>query len=125
MAPPPTPAQSCPASAAQSGRNASSIRLDGTPSRLRTPAAESTVRPEATPRLFPGRAPDTRSAMNERSSLVMDLAFEKPELQERDHAQEQQQHHGQCRGVRRIPEPEADFVNVIEQQFSRIVGAAT
>src|ERR1700737_1839701 len=124
MAPRPTPARSCPASAAQSGRNASSTRPDGMQSRSRTPAAESTVRPEATLRLFPDRAPGTWNAMNERSSLVMHLAFQKPELQQRDYAQEQQQHHGQCRGIRGIPEPEAELINVIEQKFGRVIGAA-
>src|SRR5450432_2953703 len=123
MAPRPTLARNCRASAGPSGRNALRIRPDETRSRSRTPAAVSTARRAATRRSSRARDRGSRLAMDGSQSLVMHLALQEPELEERDDTEKHQQHHGQRGGIRRIPEPEADLIDVIEEQLGGVVGA--
>src|ERR1043166_9082144 len=85
-------------------------------------AAKSITARAATRPPFPARAPP-RAARRRRSS-VMYPPFEENILAERGRREAGEQHHGQRRGVGRIPEGEADLIDVIEQQGGGIVGAA-
>src|SRR5437016_924077 len=57
-------------------------------------------------------------------SLVMDATLEEAELCERHQPQNREQHDGQRSRVCRIPEPEPDFVDIVEQELGCIVRPA-
>ena len=110
-------------------RSASRTRPDGTPSTPRRAAAAPTARRAATRRRSRARA--RRRAARRRGSqaligtlTVMRPALEEHELRERGRAEQHQQHHRQRGRVGRVPEAEADLVDVVEQQRRRVVGPA-
>ena len=51
-------------------------------------------------------------------------ALEERELENRHGGEQREQHHRQRCRVRRVPEPETDLEDVIEQQLGRVVGTA-
>src|SRR5207253_11381456 len=103
------------ASGARRARTGWKIPPDGTRSRRRTRAAESTARRAARHRrsLVLDR---TRACDGPRCSSVVHPALEKSEL-----AQRGQSEHGEKQGrtrrrIRWVPEPETDLVDVVEQE---------
>src|SRR2546425_1211971 len=90
-------------------------------------SSEGGYAPLGLPRPTLGRAPAEpwrASGLFQDVSPVVDPAIEQHELPERERGQDHEQHHGQRRRVRRVPELEADVVDVIEEQLGRGVAAA-
>src|SRR5437870_13848932 len=84
-------------------------------------SSEGGYAPLGLPRPTLGRAPAEpwrASGLIQAVSPVVDPAIEQHELPERERGQDHAQHHGQRRRVRRVPELEADVVDVIEDRKS-------
>src|SRR5438309_9028643 len=85
-------------------------------------SSEGGYAPLGLPRPTLGRAtapPGRASGLIQDVSPVVDPAIEQHELPERERGQDHEQHHGQRRRVRRVPELEADVVDGIEEQLGR------
>src|SRR5689334_12555611 len=90
----------------------SSERANGLAARTTPPIDGRTRRSASSSRNASGPPGGTTVLM----SLIVGAPLEEHELSDRDRGEHHEEHHREGCGVRRVPEPEADLEDVVEQE---------